>query len=115
MRKTIYVALNLIFQLVVFFCLMYANTYINNNAVPESLLWKGNQPRTDFHGMLDFAAIKTLLLIIEGSFFVGAVYLINRSTLNSQSMVKRTLTVHITLTTCFIAILIWGSFKGYLW
>ena len=115
MKKTIYASLNLIYQLIVFFCLIYANTYINDNVVPDSLLWQNNQPRVDTAGMLGFAAIKTLVLIVEGGILVLLAYFINRSVMNNVAIVKRTLKVNVIATTCFIIVLIWGSFNGYLW
>jgi hypothetical protein len=39
----------------------------------------------------------------------------NGSVLNDAKFVKRTLQVNAITTTGFIGILIWGSFKGYLW
>ncbi|WP_316812832.1 hypothetical protein [Pedobacter heparinus] len=115
MKKTIYITFNLAYQLIVFFCLLYANTYINDNVVPESLLWQNNQPRVDTAGMLGFAAIKTLVLIVEGGILVLLVYFINRSVMNNGTIIKRTLKVNVIVTMCFIIVLIWGSFNGYLW
>lgn len=115
MKKIIYISLNLIYQLIVFFCLLYANTYVNNNFVPESLLWQNNQPRLDTAGMLGFAAIKTLVLIVEGGIIAFLIYQINRSVMNNVALVKRTLKINVIVTMCFIIVLIWGSFNGYLW
>jgi hypothetical protein len=115
MAKIIYVAINVIYQLFVFFCLLYANTYINDRAVPENLLWKNNHPRVDLAGRAGFATIKAFILIVEGGFILLLVYYMNRSVLNDAKFVKRTLQVNAITTTCFIGILIWGSFNGYLW
>jgi len=95
--------------------LLYSNTYINDNVVPDSLLWQNNQPRVDTVGMLGFAAIKTLVLIVESGILVLLVYFINRSVMNNGVIVKSTLKVNVIATICFVIVLIWGSFNGYLW
>lgn len=115
MTKSIYVAINIIYQLLVVYCLLYANTYINHVAVPDNLLWKDNHPRVDMAGMAGVATIKTLILIVEGGLILLLVNHMNRSVLNDAKFVKRTLQVNAITTTGFIGILIWASFKGYLW
>lgn len=66
----IYILLNVVFQLLVFFCLLFANTYINDNAVPDSLLWKDNSLKVDIASFVGIAIIKTLILVLEGGFMV---------------------------------------------
>lgn len=115
MTKGIYVAINVVNQLLVFFILIIANTYMNDMAVPNSLLWQDNHLRMDMAGMLGFATIRTLILILEGGFMLLLMYYLNRSLLKDAKTVKRTIQVNAITTICFIGILIWGSFKGYLW
>lgn len=115
LTKGVYIAMNVVNQLLVFFILIFANTYINDKAVPNGLLWQANHPRVGMGSMAGFAAIKTLILILEGGFILLLMYYLNRSVLKDAKIVKRTLQINAITTTCFIGILIWGSFKGYLW
>lgn len=66
-------------------------------------------------GLLGSAIIKTLVLMVEGVFFVLMAFIINRSVMSNGLIIKRTLKLQMIATTCFILILIWGSFNGYLW
>jgi hypothetical protein len=115
LKNTAYIGLNLIYQLIVFFCILYANTYINDHVVPNCLLWQNNQPRVDTVGLLGSTIIKTLVLMIQGGFFLLMAFIVNRSVISNGIIIKRTLKLQIIATTCFILILIWGSFDGYLW
>jgi len=114
LKNIAYISLNLIYQLIVFFCILYANTYINDNFVSNCLLWQNNQPRVDTMGLVGSAIIKILVLIVQGGFFLLIAFIINRSVM-SNGIIKRTLKLQMIATICFILILIWGSFNGYLW
>jgi len=65
-------------------------------------------------GLVGSAIIKILVLIVQGGFFLLIAFIINRSVM-SNGIIKRTLKLQMIATICFILILIWGSFNGYLW
>lgn len=122
MKYIIYIIYNFIYQLVSCFFFLYANTFLNEALVPESLMWKGNQPRTDRAGLSGVAVIKTSALLIEAAVLILLVYFLNRWFLsyawgkNSPNRVLSwTVRINIILSLCFMAVLIWGSFRGYLW
>lgn len=81
MTKGVYVGINVVNQLLLFFILIFANTYINDKAVPNGLLWQENHLRVDMAGMVGFATIKTLILILEGGFILLLMYYLTRSVL----------------------------------
>lgn len=121
-RYILYITYNLIYQLVSFFFYLYANTFLNEAIVPASLMWKNNKPRTDLVGLGGVAVIKTLALFIEAIILILVIYFINkiflRYTFNvdyPNRVLRRTTIINIILSFCFIAILIWGSFRGFLW
>jgi hypothetical protein len=121
-KYTFYIIYNLLYQLGAFFFFLYSNTYLNESFVPESLMWKKNQPRTDRAGLGGVAVIKTSALLIEAAILILLIYFINKLTLRGVKgaaspniIANRTAKINITLSLCFIAILIWGSFRGFLW
>lgn len=115
MKMYISVIVNFIILLFVFFCLVYANTYLNEHMVPDNLLWGNNQPRLDKIAIIGVASIKTLVLLFEGVILILILYFINRLMINDQVILMRILKINIIITVIFILILIWGSFRGYLW
>jgi p-aminobenzoyl-glutamate transporter AbgT len=123
MRKNIfYVIYNLIYQLASFFFFLYANTYVNEAFVPQSLMWKDNKARTDSSGLGGVAAIKTLALVTEAVVLILLIYFVNRLILSDtegkdrrNAIASRTAKINVIISLCFIVILIWGSFRGYLW
>lgn len=121
-RYILYFTYNLIYQLVSFFFYLYANTFLNEAIVPENLMWKNNKPRTDLVGLGGVAVIKTLALFIEAIILILVIYFINKFYLYytfkedyPNRALKRTTITNIILSFCFITILIWGSFRGFLW
>lgn len=122
MKYTIYIIYNFIYQLCSCFFFLYANTYLNEALVPESLMWKGNQPRIDRAGLGGVAVIKTSALLVEAAILILLIYFLNRWFLSyawknsSNNMVLSwTVRINIILSASFIGVLIWGSFRGYLW
>lgn len=115
MKKYIFLIVNFIILFVLFFCLLYANTYVNDHIVPDNLLWKDDQPRLDKIGMFGVASIKLLALLIEGFFCVLTLYFSHRLTMNNVSVSNRFFKLNLIITLIFILIVIWGSFRGYLW
>jgi hypothetical protein len=118
----VYIVYNLVYQLLSFFFFLYANTYLNDALVPQNLMWKDNKPRTDAAGLGGAATIKTLALIIEAALLLLLIYILNQLFLKhiarkdkAKSVASRTAMINGILSFCFIAILIWGSFRGYLW
>jgi hypothetical protein len=121
-KYSFYIIYNVIYQLVSFFFFVYANTYLNEALVPKSLMWKNNRQRTDLAGVGGEAAIKTLILIVEAAVLILLIYMINKLVLSDRKekdrgyvIANRTAKINIILSFCFIAILIWGSFRGFIW
>jgi hypothetical protein len=78
--------------------LVIANAYFNDLIVPDSLMWKSNNP-----------VIKTVELLIEAALFILCIYAINRETLgdtadknNRNAIINRTVKIHIIITMIFI-------------
>ena len=86
LTKGVYIAINVVNQLLVFFILIFANTYINEKAVPNGLLWQNNHLRVDMASMAWFAAIKALILILEGGLILLLMYYLNRSVLKDAKL-----------------------------
>jgi hypothetical protein len=120
-KKIFYISYNIFYQLVSFFFLLYFNTFINERLVPGRLMWNNNQPRTDREGLAVVAIIKSSALLIEAAILIFISYSINRLLLRTNLadrgnvIAKRTFKINIITSLCFIAILIWGSFNGFLW
>jgi hypothetical protein len=88
LTKGVYIAINVVNQLLVFFILIFANTYINDKAGPNGLLWQDNHLRMGMAIMVGFAAIKTLILILEGGLILLLMYYLNRSVLKDEKKCK---------------------------
>lgn len=121
-KYTFYIIYNLIYQLGSFFFFLYANTFFNEALIPESLIWENNKERTDLTGLAGAATIKTLALLLEASVLILLIYFINKLVLSDtegtdrrNAIANRTAKINTILSLCFIAILIWGSFRGFLW
>lgn len=122
MKYTIYIIYNLLYQLGAFFFFLYSNTYLNEAFVPESLMWNKNQPRTDRAGLGGVVVIKTSVLVVEAAILILVIFFINKAILRGfkgaytpNIIANRTAKINIALSLCFIAILVWGSFRGFLW
>jgi len=73
-------------------------------------------------GLSGYATIKTLTLIAEAIVLILLIYIINRLVLSDTeekesrvAITNRTAKINIILSFCFIALLIWGSFRGLIW
>jgi hypothetical protein len=121
MKYAIYIFFNIVFQVIIFWCLLFANTYLNDWFIPEGLLWKNNVPRMDNTGLFGNAAIRTLILFLEAAIMLLVIYAINKGILTEPKNTKikvianRTARIQLVLTFLFIGLLIWGGFKGSLW
>ncbi len=122
MKNIFYIVYNLLYQLGSFFFFLYSNTHLNEGLVPESLMWKDKEPRTDGAGLGGVAAIKTSALLVEATILILLMYFINKLFLRGLKekdsiniIAKRTAKINMISSICFIAILIWGSFRGFLW
>lgn len=87
--------------------------------VPVVLMWKDNTRRADTAGLLGYASIKTLALLVEASLFILITYAINQAVLSDTEdkstrklVANRTAKRHVIVTLCFIIVLIIGSFIG---
>jgi hypothetical protein len=121
-KRILFIVYNVVYQLGSFFFFLYANTYINEGLFPDNLMWKGDKPRTDSAGLVGVATIKTLALLVEAIVLILFMYFINKLILSASEgkehrdiIINRTAKINIILSLCFIAILIWVSFSGYLW
>jgi hypothetical protein len=120
--RSFYFIYNLIYQIAILFCLLYANTYLNDDLVPERLIWRNNGRRIDLNGLVGYATIKAMALIAEAAILILIIYVINRMVLSSTrqerskiAIANRTARIGIIVSVCFIALLIWGSFRGLIW
>lgn len=115
MKMFTYMIINFIIILIILLCLLYANTYLNEHMVPDSLLWKNDEPRLDKYTMMGVAGIKALALLAEGVILVTILYFFNRLIMNNQVFIIRFLKIEMIIILVFNSIVIWGSFRGYLW
>jgi len=122
MKRISYITYNLVYQLASFFFLLYANTFVNEYAVPYDLMWKNGSRRLDASGLGGVATIKTAALLVEAAILITFIYVVNRLILTNReakdaaiATSNRTAKIEAISSFCFIIILIWGSFRGYLW
>ena len=122
MKRPIYSFFNIIYQIIAFWLLFMANAYYNDQIVPDSLMWQDNNRRMDKSGLLGYAGVKFIALLIEAAIVIAIIYAINRAVLSVTEgkadrnlVANKTAKWHMMITACFILILIWGSFRGYLW
>ncbi len=123
MSKTIvYCLYNLFFEVSVLFSLLFANTFVNDLLIPRGVQWLNGSPRNDSKSLGISAAIKTAALIIEGAVFIALIYLINKilgdyffEKDKSNKVMKQTLRINIVISGIFVVILIFGSYRGFLW
>ncbi len=120
MKRIVYGVFNIIYQLVICWCLLFANTY-SNDSILESLGLKEIR-EMDSMDLLGYASIKTLMLLVEAAILISIIYTINRLVLSdtednvsNKMIANRSAKINIIATICFIAVLIWGSFRGDLW
>jgi hypothetical protein len=119
-KRPIYSTFNVIYQLITFWCLLFANTYYNDLIVPDRLMWTNDGHRTDSIGVLGWASLKTLALLVEAAVLIAIIYVVNQLILsdtedkiNRNLIANRTAKRNVIATTLFILLLIWGSFRGY--
>jgi hypothetical protein len=121
-RYLFYGFYNLVYQLLSVYFFLYANTYLNQALIPNSLMWKDDKPRMDTAGLAGEAIFQTVILLVEAAILILLIYFLNRGFLNyalpksnPNKILSWTLRINIILSVCFIAVLISGSFNGYLW
>ena len=109
---------NVIYQIVILFWLLYANTYLNDMVIPESIMWKDNKRRMDTVGLTEYAIMKSSILVVQALVLILLIYFINRIILSGSEKSRiawRTAKINVIVSLCFIVLLIWGSFRGFLW
>ena len=121
-KYTFYIIYNVIYQLGSFFFFLYANTYLNEGLVPKSFMLNADKERTGLTGLGGEAIVKTLALLGEAAILIIVIYIINQLILSDtegkerrRGIANRTAKINVIASFCFIAILIWGSFRGFLW
>ncbi|MBF9254120.1 hypothetical protein I2I11_12520 [Pontibacter sp. 172403-2] len=117
-----YIIYNVIYQIVSFWFLLYLDVYINGGIIPNSFIWKNNLPRTDLTGLVSTAIVHILILSVEAAFLILFIYFVNKLVLGDtergnfrNTVINRTAKINTISFLGFIAVLIWGSFRGYLW
>ena len=79
-RFVIYIFYNLVYQLFVLWCLLYANSFLNSIFIPDSFMWKDGHIR---EGGKAWIIAQTSILIIEAAIFIFLIYFINRGVLSN--------------------------------
>jgi len=122
LKFTFYIIYNAIYQFGSFFFFLYANTYLNEGLVPENFVLKADKYRTGLTGLGGVAIVKSSAVLCEAAVLIIVIYVINRLILSDtegekrrRCIANRTAKVNVVASLCFIAILIWGSFRGFLW
>ncbi|MDN5286439.1 MAG: hypothetical protein JWR38_2713 [Mucilaginibacter sp.] len=98
MKRPIYSISNVIYQIIVLWCLVMANAYFNDLIVLHSIMWKNNNQ-----------VIKTLEMLVEAALLILSIYAINQEALsgtedksNRNTIANRTAKIHIIVTLIFI-------------
>ena len=120
-KYALYAIYNLLYQLLIFFFCVLANTYFNDVLVPDRVKWKNDRPRTDSKAVGIAVTIKAIAVIAEAAILILLIYYINRLFLNyafdkgrSNRIAKLTAKINIVLSIIFLVILMWGSYRIYL-
>ena len=113
---TLYYMYNLVYQVLSLGFLFFANTYLNNLFIPDSLRWKDRELREDLTGL---AMAQLIVLIIEGGLLILIMFYVNRWFLlnvsekvdDAHRIAMRTSGIQSAITAIFIAFVIYVSFK----
>jgi|SRR6476659_1936859 len=115
MNYIIYGFYNLVYQILSIGFLFYANTYLNNFFIPDSLRWENGKLREDITGLM---IVQALILIIEAALLMMLMYYINKRFLsgiarlnNANTIATWTAGIYSVITITFIVVLIYIAFK----
>ncbi|MBK1442734.1 hypothetical protein JHJ32_22230 [Parapedobacter sp. ISTM3] len=106
----------MVYQVLSLGFLFFANTYLNNLFIPDSLRWKDGVLREDLTGL---ALAQLIVLIIEGGLLILIMFYVNRWFLlnvpekvdDARRIAMRTSGIQSAITAIFIAFVIYVSFK----
>jgi hypothetical protein len=115
MNYILYALYNVIFQIASIAFLFFANTYLNDLIIPDSLKWRDGKLREDLGGL---ATAQTIILLVEASLLMLIMLYINKRFLsnivkavNANFIATLTAGIHSIITLAFIAFLIYTAFK----
>ncbi|MEP6467235.1 MAG: hypothetical protein ABJB05_13080 [Parafilimonas sp.] len=72
-RYFFYIIINIVYQLIAFWILIYLAYTFNDSLIPESLKWKNNAPRDDFFAI----GFQALIFMFEATILTLLIYIIN--------------------------------------
>ena len=112
LKSSFFIVYNLFYQLLMFWILLFAQTYLNFAFIPQRYLWNSDgtrKSRTDFAGI----CIDLLVLSLETALLMAIIMLVNKVYANKFLYSKRLLN-YVTYAIMFFClfsfgILIWGS------
>jgi hypothetical protein len=111
----LYSIYNLIYQVLSLTFLFFANTYLNNFFIPNSLKWEDGKLREDLKSL---AVAQSTILIIEAVLLMLLMFYINNKFLsntakvsNANEIAKWTAGAYLVITLAFIGFVIYASFK----
>jgi hypothetical protein len=74
LQYSLFILLNLFFLFVTLYCLLFANTYLNDEIIPEGILWKDVGSSSNSLSI----TMRILVVLIEGLLFIYTFYRVNR-------------------------------------
>ena len=115
MSYILYGLYNVIYQMGTIAFLFFANTYLNDFLIPDSLKWRNGKLREDVGGL---ATAQTIILLVEAILLGLLLFYINKRYLigivkasNSNNIALWTAGIYGIITVVFIAVLIYTAFK----
>lgn len=115
MHYILYTLYNIIFQIASIAFLFFANTYLNDLIIPDSLKWRDGKLREDLGGL---ATAQTIILLVEVGLLMLIMLYINKRFLsniaksaNANFIATLTAGIYSIITIAFIVYLIYTAFK----
>ena len=106
---------NLVYQVLSLGFLFFANTYLNDFFIPNSLKWKDGRLRED---LTSLAVTQTVILVIEAVLLMLLMFYINKRFLSNSAKVNNanetaawTAGTYLVMTLAFIGFVIYVSVK----
>jgi len=111
----LYSIYNILYQVLSFGLLFFANTYLNGFLIPASLKWKDGQLR---HDLTSLVVVQSVVLVLEAIVLMLLMLYINRRFLSSVAKVNNgnkianwTAGVYLLIVLTFIGFVMYVSFK----
>lgn len=115
MSYILYSFYNIIYQIASIAFLFFANTYLNDLIIPDSLKWRDGKLREDLGGL---ATAQTIILLVEAVLLMLIMFYINKrflssiaKTTNANNIATWTAVIYGLITVAFIIFLIYTAFK----